>query len=122
MSALYALSALLAATAATGTVESDSIEQREVAFEELQGGEAQLAIQRLEAVLEQNPEDPALLINLGSAHAEAGNLDMAAKYYQAAVDSDVRYRLELADGEWIDSRRAARMALRSLEERELALR
>ena len=122
MTALYALSALLAATAGTGAVDSDAIEQRDVAYEELQGGEARLAIERLEAVLEQNPDDPALLINLGSAHAEAGNLEMAETYYQAAVDSDIRYRLELADGDWIDSRRAARMALRSLEERNLALR
>ncbi|RIV88176.1 hypothetical protein D2V17_08130 [Aurantiacibacter xanthus] len=96
-------------------------QHRDAAYEELTQGETDAAIARLEANLAQNPEDPALLINLGSAWAVRGDKDKAAGYYRAAARSDVRYQLELADGEWIDSRAAARLALRTLEQSAVAM-
>ena len=39
----------------------------------------------------------------------------AATAFQAAIDSDTRYELELADGTWTDSRQAARRALETLQ-------
>ena len=95
--------------------------QRDAAYEELVNGDTDGAIARLEAGLIDNPQDPALLINLGSAWAARGNADRAAEYYRAAARSDVRYRLELANGEWVDSRTAARLALRALEQTGLAM-
>lgn len=133
MTTLYALGFLLFAQTGPAIVGMETFqdretvrearnEQREVAYEQLAEGEVRQAIARLEAARKQYPEDPALLINLGSAYAQAGDQQRAADYYHAAMRSDVRYRLELADSTWIDSRRAARMALNALEGSELALR
>ena len=121
MTALYALSVLLFAQAGATGVDANATQERDVAYEQLANGEAQSAITRLEAALVENPDDPALLINLGSAYAQTGDQERAAGFYRAAIDSDIRYRLELANGDWVDSRRAARMALRTLEGSEMAL-
>ncbi len=44
-------------------------------------------------------------------------------YYMAALASESRYDLQLADGRWMDSRRAARLALEKASRgQELALR
>ena len=109
--------AVLAATAeltSTPGPEPTTIEQREVAYEAIAAGRADEAIQTIEPRLAADPTDPALLINLGAAHARRGDADRAAQAFQAAIDSDTRYRLELADGSWTDSRRAARRALETL--------
>jgi hypothetical protein len=58
--------------------------------------------------------DPAALINLGTAHARMGQADRAGRYYIAAIASSDRYDLQLADGSWMDSRQAARVALSRL--------
>ena len=99
----------------------EGTEQHEVAYDALANGEAREAVANLEALRAENPGDPALLINLGSAYAELGDFARAAECYRAAADSEVRYQLELADGSWVDSRRAAQTALRLLEQRTLAL-
>ena len=118
---------LLFAAMATGQVDnpavvvSDAIEQRDVAYDTLAAGEAQAAVERLEALRAENPDDPALLINLGSAYAELQLLDRAEAMFRAAAASQVRYQLELADGSWVDSRRAAQTALRQLRDRAVAL-
>lgn len=118
---------LLFAAMAAGQVDnpavvvSDAIEQRDVAYDTLASGEAHAAVQRLEALRAENPDDPALLINLGSAYAELQQLDRAEAMFRAAATSQVRYQLELADGSWVDSRRAAQTALRQLRDRAVAL-
>lgn len=118
---------LLFAAMAAGQVDnpavvvSDAVEQRDVAYDTLAAGEAQAAVDRLEALRAENPDDPALLINLGSAYAELQQLDRAEAMFRAAATSDVRYQLELADGSWVDSRRAAQTALRQLRDRAVAL-
>ena len=100
----------------------DTSETVEVAYDQLSSGDVSAAIGRLEALRVENPDDPALLINLGSAYAQAGRMEQAEEAYQAAATSDVRYSLELADGSWVDSRRAARLALRNLEATRMAMR
>lgn len=122
MIAILAAAGILAIQAGSATLIDDSAADTDVAYEQLVAGEAQAAITRLEAVLLENPGDPALLINLGSAYAEIGNLEKAAEAYRAAATSEDRYLLELAGGEWVDSRIAARRALRTLEARGFALR
>ena len=123
MIVLQAAVALMMAQAAPAAMMAgmNADQHRDAAYEELTQGETDAAITRLEANLAQNPEDPALLINLGSAWAVRGDKDKAADYYRAAARSDVRYQLELADGEWIDSRAAARLALRTLEQTAVAM-
>ncbi|GGD65615.1 hypothetical protein GRI62_11175 [Erythrobacter arachoides] len=122
MLATLALAPLLFAQAVTSVMVEQQYEQRDVAFAELAAGDAPAAIAALEAELAQHPDDPALLINLGSAWSRAGNAERAEFYYRAARDTDQRYNLELADGRWIDSRDAAQLALASVELRALAAR
>ena len=60
-------------------------------------------------------DHPATLINMGTAYARQGRADLAADMFRAALASDQRYELQLADGRWVDSRDAARMALTRLQ-------
>ena len=110
------LAALAAAAQLTSTPGTEpSTVQREVAYEAMATGHADDAIRAIEAQLAKNPDDPALLINLGAAYAKRGDATRAAQAYQAAIDSDTRYELELADGSWTDSRQAARRGLETLQ-------
>jgi len=117
MSATLVLSALMAAAQLTSTpgAEPATFEQRDVAYEDIAAGRADDAIRAIEARLATDSDDPALLINLGAAYARKGDAARAAKAFQAAIDSDTRYELELADGTWSDSRQAARRALATLQ-------
>ena len=99
----------------------EGAEQQDVAYEALAAGEAREAVANLEALRAENPGDPALLINLGSAYAQLGDLVRAEACFREAADSETRYQLELADGSWVDSRRAAQTALRQLRDRAVAL-
>jgi len=122
MSATLVLAALAAAAQLTSTpgAEPSTIEQRDVAYQQIAAGHADAAIRAIEASLAKDPDDPALLINLGAAYASKGDAARAAKAYQAAIDSDTRYELELADGSWTDSRQAARRALETLRTAQFA--
>lgn len=103
------------ASAAT-PIETTGVETRDVGYETIASGQTRDAIAQLEAARAENPDDPALLINLGAAYAAVGQYDLAQQAYRDAIASEDRYELELANGDWIDSRRAARMALLSLEQ------
>ncbi|MEO6388943.1 MAG: tetratricopeptide repeat protein [Croceibacterium sp.] len=105
---------LSALAAAAAPAESTTIEQRDVAFEAVSTGHSDAAITALEASLLKEPRDPAMLINLGTAYAQRGDTARAARAFRAAMTSDTRYQLELADGSWVDSRAAARRALATL--------
>lgn len=104
------------------TTLPDQIVDGDVAYDALSDGRASEAIARIEALLAQQPEDPALLINLAAAHLQQGDDEMAAEAYRRAADSSARYELELADGSWADSRKLARRALALLERNQLATR
>ena len=68
-------------------------------------------------------DDPAAQINLGTAMARLGRRDAARDHYRVALSSRDRYDLELADGRWMDSRAAARLAIARLAKNQaLALR
>ncbi len=112
------MAAMAAAQAAPAPAfESDNQTTREVAYESIAAGDMAQAIARLEAARAENPGDPALLINLGAAYAATGDYARAEECYRQAIASEDRYDLELADGQWVDSRNAARMALLTLEGR-----
>lgn len=106
---------LIAQAGPSAATTQPDIETREVGYETLVSGEARQAIAQLEAARVQNPGDPALLINLGAAYAAVGEYQAAEQAYREALASNDRYELELASGEWVDSRHAARLALLSLE-------
>ena len=71
MSVTLVLAALAAAAQLTSTpgAEPATIEQREVAYEAIAAGRADEAIRAIEVQLATDPDDPALLINLGAAYA-----------------------------------------------------
>lgn len=112
------LSALaIAAQAITSTPGPELVidEQRDVAYEALSSGNAAEAAQSLEAAVRRDPRDPATLINLGTAYAQLGDAARAERAFRSALTSGTRYRLELADGSWDDSRAVARRALDRLD-------
>jgi Flp pilus assembly protein TadD len=120
MAVAMILSAVLAAQSAQLAAIPDGTDQADAAYAQLAAGETQDAIAHLEKALERTPGDPALLINLGTAYARAGRMDEARDAFRAAIASEDRYRVELADGSWEDSRRVARLALDSLDRSMLA--
>lgn len=85
-----------------------------VAFAELKSGHAQEAIDALQNNKDVEANDPSRLINLGTAYARMGRTAEAALMFKAAMRSDIRYDLQLADGSTMDSRAAARLALQKL--------
>lgn len=120
---LVLASALAMQSAGQPAVDASAVDQVDVAYQELNDGRNVDAVDKLEASALVREGDPAALINLGTAYARKGNLDKARDCYKAALASDDRYVLELQDGSWIDSRRAARKALNVLADgQSLALR
>lgn len=117
MSATLVLAALAAAAQLTSIPGAEPVvtEQHEVAYEQIATGKIDEAIRAIEAQLATNPDDPALLINLGAAYARKGDTARATKAFHDAINSDTRYELELSDGTWADSRQAARRALATVQ-------
>lgn len=121
--ALLLAGAFAAQTTNQLTVNAPGVDQIDVAFEELSQGRNHDAVELLEGSALVKDQDPAALINLGTAYARLGQFEMARRNYAAAMSSENRYVLELADGSWVDSRRAARMATTALSQgRTLALK
>lgn len=89
--------------------------QLEVGYQELAAGDARAAVARIEAQRGIRSDEPAVLINAGTAYARLGQLDKAKQAFRAAARSNNRYQLELADGRWMDSRQAALLAMGRLE-------
>ena len=115
-----AVAALLMTSAPAQTVESKeaALEPAALASQQLSEGRASNAIAALEKSVEAAPEDPGLLINLGIAHAQAGDASKARELFERALVSSAPIELETADGEVIDSRRLARKAMRMLDRGE----
>ncbi|MFC3213783.1 hypothetical protein [Novosphingobium panipatense] len=113
LSALTA-SVLLGQAAFSLAVDQPAAEAPDVAYAELAAGQPQAAVRKLEAAGAAVSKDPATLINLGAAYAQAGMTGKAVLAYRAAVASPERYDLQLADGSWADSRVAARQALKGM--------
>lgn len=119
---LFAVAGLLFVQAAPITVEAPR-PHSEVGFRELKAGDPDGAIAQIAANDSLESDDPAALINRGTAEARLGNIVAARDSYRAALSSRQRYDLELGDGRWLDSRDAARLAMRMLASgRTLALK
>jgi hypothetical protein len=105
------------ASAAARELVADGVTVLPVAYDEMRSGRTEAAITKLQADSDLSQRDPSRLINLGSAYARLGRDAEAAAMYRAALASPIRYDLELASGEYMDSRWAARAALVQLESR-----
>jgi hypothetical protein len=104
--------ALLSQSATLMEPQTGAIEQADVAYTALAQGQNDAVIAKLRV---NASDDPAALINLGTAYARKGMQREAMACFTRAMTSDQRYELQLADGSWMDSRRAARMAAAQLE-------
>lgn len=111
--ALAALAAI-AVPAAAHAADSDPAKV-DVAFEALSEGRTAEAISRLETSSAIESAQPAALINLGTAYARQGRTADAQAAFTSALTARQHYYVELADGRWVDSRKAAKMALARLE-------
>ena len=112
---LLLAAALLAPEAPPTNAGTPAADHVNVAYEEMAQKRNEAAIARIHADPAVESDDPAALINLGTAHARLGQKDRALAFYRAAIASPVRYDLQLADGRWMDSRAAARQAAAALE-------
>ncbi len=106
---------LAQAPAAARELVADGVTVLPVAFDELRSGRTEAAITKLQTEGDLSLRDPSRLINLGSAYARLGRDAEAATMFRAAITSPIRYDVELANGEYMDSRWAARIALARLE-------
>lgn len=100
----------------TGSEESN-LSPLSVAYEELKAGQNEAAVAKLTGETAIDARDPSRLINLGTAYARLGQTTNAQSAYKAAIASPIRYEVELASGEYMDSRWAARTALINLNKR-----
>lgn len=82
-----------------------------LAYDALMSGDNQAAVEKLESG---KLSDPAVMINLGQAYARTGRTGDAAKMFMAAMNSN---RSLLSDGQVINSRKAAEIALNDLNGR-----
>ncbi|MDJ0978602.1 MAG: tetratricopeptide repeat protein [Erythrobacter sp.] len=107
--------------AQTTPVEPNT-EAATLASDSLTQGRTISAIAKLEKQVARAPQDPALLINLGIAHAQQGDAEKAQALFERALVSPEPLDLETADGDLIDSRRLARKAMRMLARGEFTPR
>ena len=118
---LMGMTAVLAAAAAFAAPASAQISEPsdECLWSDTLGkGDSARAIAELESELRQHGNDPALLINLGIAQAQNGQIEDARKSFQAAMRSRKVLELETANGTTTDSRRLARLAVAMLDRGE----
>ena len=109
---------LLATLAATAPVQMATLPDP-VGQAALEAGDPAEAIARIDADAAIETGDPARLINLGIAYGRQGRDALARQMFEAAASSERRYRLETAEGRWVDSRHLARMAMRMLDRGDL---
>ncbi|MEO0463539.1 MAG: tetratricopeptide repeat protein [Pseudomonadota bacterium] len=112
--------ALTASTAGFAQSATQSENETQLSAEALGQGDVDLATRALEKALRNAPQDPALLINMGIARANAGKRDEARALFNRALTSPEPVELETADGRLTDSRRLARRALAMLDRGEFA--
>lgn len=89
-----------------------------VGYVALTQGRDDVAIEELTRNSDLAKDDPVRLINLGVAYARQGRAQEARAMFEAAMRSSDRAVLETAEGEWMESRHLARMALQMLERGE----
>lgn len=113
-----ALAVLAAAPAAPAAPVAMFAEAPELAARTLAAGRSDEALAVLERASLADPQDPAVLINLGIAYAQAGDEARARAAFAKALACDEVIELDTADGSTTDSRRLARKALRMLDRGE----
>lgn len=110
--------ALVVAITPANAPRASLTEAPELAAQPLAAGRASQAITMLERASAADPQDAAVLINLGIAYAHAGDEAKARAAFERALACNDVVELDTADGTATDSRRLARKAIRMLERGE----
>lgn len=122
-----ALAALGAAVPAIAQPVQNRAAANEIGYESgslgyaaLLKGNYPVALEQMQAAEKQVPpaarRDPARLINMGLAYAKMGDAASAREHYEAAIAAERSFDVILSDGRVMDSRVAARQALRRLDQ------
>lgn len=109
---------LIAATPSADAYVVTLADAPELAAQTLAAGRSSEALATLENAVATDPHDPAVLINLGIAYAQAGDEAKARAAFQQALTCEEAIELDTADGSTTDSRKLARKAIRMLERGE----
>lgn len=115
--ALCILAAALAAPAAASESASQRAEREigyartALGYEALMRADYPTAEAQIEAQRRVAANDPARLLNLAHVHWRTGRLASARALYQAVRDHRRHFAVELANGQVLDSREVARVAL-----------
>lgn len=117
---LSAFALALMTAAAAQTPAATLPQEPQLSAEILVAGDAAEAVTRLEREAAFTPYDPAILINLGVAYAQAGDAANAREAFKAAAAASETVQLVTASGDQTDSRTLARRGLRMLESGALA--
>lgn len=115
---------LMAATPAAGTDLTRLYphdEAPELAASSLVAGRSEEAIRMLEEARVADGDDPAVLINLGIAHAQLGRDAEARALFNEALSKRAVFDLATSGGRTADSRQIARTALRMLDRGEFRI-
>jgi tetratricopeptide (TPR) repeat protein len=110
----FAIALLAAGAPAAAAPIAMTAAAPELAVQPLVTGKAEQALATLEKASAANPQDAAVLINLGIAYAQSGDEVKARAAFEQALACREVVELETADGTATDSRRLARKALRML--------
>ena len=107
---------LIAATPALAEAPEGEIgyAKGSLGYDALVPGDNKTALAQLEAAEDVSANDPARLINLGQAYLRSGRTGDAAEMFMAAMNNNRSFDLVLADGTVINSRKAAKLALRKM--------
>lgn len=108
---------LMSSAAVAQTSGEIGYTQGTLGYDALVSGNNELALQQLETFEKAHAKDPARLINLGQTYARLGRTGEAARLFTAAMQGNRHFDVVLASGEVINSREAAELALRSLNNR-----
>ncbi|MEW4449774.1 hypothetical protein [Qipengyuania sp. JC766] len=111
---LIGAAVLLTIPGGPALAQTQEAQAQDVAYEELQRGQNDAAIRKIDQDEALREADAASLINLGVALAREGRAEEARRMFEAAARSEDRRPLETADGRWVDSRKLARDAIRRL--------
>ena len=112
------ITALLLTSAAPVLAQSNSeigYDRGSLGYEALVSNQNDLALTQLTKSRAVPNTDPAKLINLGRAHQRLGNIDLAEQSFNAALNCKEEMDLLLADGREMNSRKAAKLALKELK-------
>ncbi len=116
---LAALALTLGVSAQPEAAPTQGIEwPSDLAVAPLMARRTQEAIAILERSHLSDPEDPAVLINLGIAYAQTGKEAEARALFDAALTKRAAFDLAISSGQVTDSRQLARRAIRMLERGE----